>query len=167
MAGLFNARAGVARLLSAAWFRIRGPLQWRVLWLAHAKFIIGVCGVVVNERGEVLLLRHRFWKAGSWGLPSGSAERGETLEGALERELLEEGGLRADKVSVFRMVSGYKFRLEANLLAYVSGDSRMSLDGMEVIEARFFALEDLPEGLLADHREVIRLALFGGFYTAS
>lgn len=159
MAALSDARGCMARLLAKAWFCLHGSLQWRILWWLHAKFIVGVCGVILNERGEVLLLRHRFWRANSWGLPSGYATRGETLEAALKRELMEETGLRAKDVQVFRVASGYKFRLEVNLLAEVADDSSMRLAEMEVIDAKFFALDALPEGLLDNHREIIRLAM--------
>lgn len=30
------------RIVARLWKLIRGPLQWRVLWFAHAKFMIGV-----------------------------------------------------------------------------------------------------------------------------
>ncbi len=40
------------RIVARAWKLIRGPLQWRVLWFAHAKFMVGVTGIVRNEAGK-------------------------------------------------------------------------------------------------------------------
>ena len=88
------------RLLAPLWHRLAGPLQWAVLWLSQAKFMVGVTGVVFDGEGRVLLLRHRFWPEGSWGLPGGYAHRGEELEAALARELREETGAAAGALLV-------------------------------------------------------------------
>jgi 8-oxo-dGTP diphosphatase len=50
---------------------------------------VGVCGVVTNANGEVLLIRTA--KAG-WELPGGRVESGEDLLTALRREVHEETG---------------------------------------------------------------------------
>jgi 8-oxo-dGTP diphosphatase len=56
-------------------------------------FKIGVSGVVRNARGDVLLVRtDRF----GWELPGGSVERGEDLQAALRREVLEESSCTLD-----------------------------------------------------------------------
>jgi hypothetical protein len=56
-------------LLTRLW-RLGKPLQWRFLWLVHAKFICGITGVVRDDHGRVLLLRHRLWPPGrQWGDP--------------------------------------------------------------------------------------------------
>ena len=139
------------------WRLLRGTLQWVILWLAHDKFIVGVSGVIWNRQGQVLLLRHRYWKEGSWGLPSGYANRGETLEAALAREVREETGYEVRVSSLLRVVSGYKLRLEASWVGYVVG-GQPAIDPGEVLEARFFDPLELPEGLLDTHRELIELA---------
>lgn len=74
--------------------------------------MLGVSGVVCNEQGQILLLRHRFWRPGSWGLPSGYANRNEKLEDTLRREVREETGLEIEVARALRMVSGFRLRLE-------------------------------------------------------
>jgi hypothetical protein len=46
-------------LLTRLW-QLGKPLQWRFLWLVHSKFICGITGVVRDEHGRALLLRHRL-----------------------------------------------------------------------------------------------------------
>ena len=55
-----------------------------------------VCvGAVVIEDGRLLLVRRaRAPAAGRWSIPGGRVERGESLAGAVVRELAEETGLR-------------------------------------------------------------------------
>lgn len=144
-------------LLVKIWRLLRGTPQWYILWLAHRKFIIGVSGVVVNEQGHILLLRHRFWRPGSWGLPSGYVNRSEKLEEALRREVREETGYEIQVTRFLRLMSGFRLRLEVSYLGKLNGGT-FRLDPKEVIEARFFPKETLPEGLLPSHREIIALA---------
>ncbi|GCE49509.1 ADP-ribose pyrophosphatase YjhB (NUDIX family) [Thermosporothrix hazakensis] len=142
-------------LLVRLWRRLKiGPLQWYLLWLTHSTFLIGVSGVILNEQEQVLLLRHRFWKPGSWGLPGGYMEAGEALDEALIRELKEETGYTIAVERLLRMVSGYKLRVEVTFLARLVG-GELHLDSREVLEARFFAPDELPAGLLRSHRHLI------------
>ena len=54
-----------------------------------------VVGAVVLQAGTVLLLRRRSddFRGGTWELPSGKVEPGESVAAALDREVLEETGL--------------------------------------------------------------------------
>src|SRR5436309_9644971 len=47
-------------LLAKIWRTMRGKWQWYVLWLFHHKFIVGVSGVIFNDQGQILLLRHLY-----------------------------------------------------------------------------------------------------------
>ena len=58
--------------------------------------IVGV-GAVIIQGGKVVLVKRRFEPlAGQWSLPGGRLELGETLEGGLAREMLEETGLEIE-----------------------------------------------------------------------
>ncbi|QBD75279.1 NUDIX domain-containing protein [Ktedonosporobacter rubrisoli] len=140
------------------WKLIPGKPQWYVLWLTQPKFIIGVSGVIFDEHKRILLLRHRFWKAASWGLPGGFVLSGEKLEEALCREVREETNYIVEIDALLRMVSGYRLRLEVSFVGRLIG-GELCLDPKEISEARFFDFDQLPEGLLPSHRELIALAL--------
>jgi 8-oxo-dGTP diphosphatase len=146
------------RLLARIWHGLGGRVQWRLLWLTQAKFMVGVAGVVRDDGGRVLLLRHRFWPEGTWGLPGGYAHGSEPLEDALARELREETGYRIDGQRLLRVTSGYRMRIEVVYTARLAGGERR-LDEREVLAAGLFAPDELPAGILRSHRELIALAL--------
>lgn len=136
---------------------MNGFFQWHIVWFAHDKFILGVSGVFLNEKEQVLLLRHRFWADGSWGLPGGYVRKKEQLEDALKREVMEETGYSVEVEALLRIVSGYKLRLEASFTGHIV-DGELRIDRKEIIEARFFDLDEIPIGLIGSHRELIDLA---------
>jgi len=70
--------------------------------------IVAVYGVVENERGEVLLLKHRH--KGTWMFPGGQVENGENLMEALARETMEESGMEIE--------IGRLFSVESNTCTY-------------------------------------------------
>jgi ADP-ribose pyrophosphatase YjhB (NUDIX family) len=56
-----------------------------------------VGALVTNPEGKVLIVRTGKWR-GTWGVPGGKVEWGETLEAALLREFREEVGLDLERV---------------------------------------------------------------------
>ncbi len=144
------------RIVARAWKLLRGSLQWRVLWFTQAKFMIGVTGVVRNDRGQVLLLKHRMWPdARPWGLPTGFAVKGEEFAQTVVREVREETGLEVVPGRLVRVKSGYRLRAEIAYEArHVGGTLR--LDGFEILAAQWFSPDALPEGLQESHARLIR-----------
>jgi 8-oxo-dGTP diphosphatase len=56
--------------------------------------VLGVGGIIFNERGEVLLVERKHEPlARQWSLPGGGLDAGETLEAGTAREVKEETGL--------------------------------------------------------------------------
>lgn len=154
-------RLAAAAVAAAVFKRLRGPLQWRALWLRHDKFIIGVAGVVTDGEGKVLLLRHRYWSRAVWGLPSGYVTAGETWEECFAREVREETGLAVEDVRVLGTRAGFRLRVEVYVAGSVTGRADPVVDGREVLEARFVGVRDLPEGLIPMHRGLIERVVAG------
>ncbi|MEV0092211.1 NUDIX domain-containing protein [Streptomyces sp. NPDC050738] len=143
------------RLIAKVWRGLRGSWQWRVMWLAHAKFMIGVTGIVRDDQGRYLLLKNRMWPENrDWGLPTGYAVKGETWEQTVVREVREETGLDVEPGRLVHLKTGYKLRAEVAYEARLVG-GRMKLDPFEILEARWCTPEDLPEGLQPAHRALV------------
>ena len=56
------------------------------------QFLVGVTGIIFNEKHEVLLFKHTY-RQHSWSLPGGYLKSGEHPREALEREIKEESNL--------------------------------------------------------------------------
>jgi ADP-ribose pyrophosphatase YjhB (NUDIX family) len=113
--------------------------------------------VVLGDEDGVLLGKRRIDPgSGLWSFPAGYVNRGEVLEEAAAREVLEELGL---EVRLTGLVGIYSERGNPVVLVVyagelVSGEPRP--DGHEVSEVRRFALNELPDGLAFPHdRRVI------------
>ncbi|WP_327392849.1 MULTISPECIES: NUDIX domain-containing protein [unclassified Streptomyces] len=142
-------------LIARIWHALAGRAQWRILWFAHAKFMVGVTGVVRDDEGRVLLLRHRLWSPQRpWGLPTGCAVKQETFPATVVREVKEETGLDVEPGRLVHLKSGYKLRVEVAYEARHVGGT-LKLDPMEILEARWFSPDELPEGLQPAHRDLI------------
>ncbi|MFD7883151.1 NUDIX domain-containing protein [Streptomyces bauhiniae] len=143
------------RVVARLWHAMRGSVQWRVLWLANAKFMVGVTGVVRNDAGQVLLLKHRMWPVERpWGLPTGYAVKGEEFPLTVVREVKEETGLDVQPGRLVRLTSGYRLRVEVAYEALHTGGT-LKIDDFEILEARWFDPDELPQGLQDSHRRLI------------
>ncbi|MDN3055323.1 NUDIX domain-containing protein [Streptomyces sp. SRF1] len=143
------------RLVARLWRIIRGPMQWRILWLAHSKFMAGITGIVKDDADRVLLLRHRMWPSGrQWGLPTGYARAGEDFGQTVVREVREETGLEVKSGRLVQLTSGYKLRIEVAYEAQLVG-GELKIDSFEILEARWFSPDDLPDGIQESHRLLI------------
>ena len=67
-----------------------------------------VAALVVNSAGS-LLICERIFLPGAWQFPQGGVDSGETLEGALRREVREEIGLEAHHYTVIAQREGYRY----------------------------------------------------------
>lgn len=122
----------------------------------HAKFICGITGVIRDEDGRVLLLRHRLWpESRQWGFPTGYANKGERHEDTIIREVREETGLSVKPGRLLMIRSGYKYRIEMYYEATLtSGLDNLTLDSRGILDARLFSLDELPESMPDNHREL-------------
>ena len=144
----------IPRAAAVVWRSLK-RFQWRIVWVRQSKFVVGTTGMVRDDQGRVLLVRHRFWPPGKQvGLPGGYAHARERLEDAVAREVLEETGLRIDVAHVLQVRSGYRLRLGVTYAAELVG-GEWDVDRREVISAEFTPLDARPADLMPDHRRLI------------
>jgi 8-oxo-dGTP diphosphatase len=115
--------------------------------------IVAVGAVVLDGDRVLLVRRGKAPLAGEWSLPGGAVELGETLEGALRRELKEETGLLVEPVGlaavldrIHRDSAGaveYHYVLVDYVCRAAGGELRCASDAAEV---RWVTLEDLRRG---------------------
>jgi 8-oxo-dGTP diphosphatase len=148
-------REPVIPSVTAVVWRSLKRFQWRLVWLRQSKFVVGTTGLVRDDEGRVLLLRHRFWPEGRQvGLPGGYAIAGERLEDAVAREVREETGLRISVAHVVQVSSGFRLRVEVAFAGELVG-GEWDVDRREVLSARFTPIDELPADLMPNHRRLI------------
>ena len=145
------------RVLNKAYTLIPRRLLWRSLWIANAKFNVGVAGVLFDRDGRVLLVEHVFRHTYPWGVPSGWVHASESFDQALMREVREETGLACEVRGLLGVESGFKMRCSVVLVGVCEGEPVVTT--LEATRAGWFAPDALPDGLLPSNREQIARAV--------
>ncbi|MEZ5965403.1 MAG: NUDIX hydrolase [Planctomycetota bacterium] len=115
------------------------------------------CAVVVRGR-EVLLIQRRIPPfVGAWALPGGFQDYGEDPASTARREVREETGL---DVEIRRLLDVFYAtddpRKRVNVVAYLASPVAGTLCAADdAADARFFALDRLPDELAFENNRVI------------
>ena len=122
--------------------RLPKNLQLFIMNLVQDQFLVGVTGVIFNEKNEVLLFKHTYRKQ-SWSLPGGYLKAGEHPAEALEREIKEESGLVVSADDMLKTRTDRDgSRLDMCFVGvFIGGEFKPS---QEVSEYGFFAQDQMP-----------------------
>jgi len=106
------------------------------------QFLVGVTGIIFNEKNEVLLFKHTY-RQHSWSLPGGYLMSGEHPAEALEREIKEESNF---VVSVDESLKTRTDRTSSRLDmccvgVFIGGEF---IPSKEVSEYGFFSQDKMP-----------------------
>jgi 8-oxo-dGTP diphosphatase len=131
-------------ILAKIWRALSFPkgFQLFVMRIFQSQFLIGVTGVIFNDKNEVLLFKHTYRQV-RWSLPGGYIKSKEhPLEG-LEREIEEESGFIVSAEEQFNIRTDRESsRLDVTVVGkYIGGEFKSS---PEVSEFGFFSFENLP-----------------------
>ncbi len=126
----------------------------------RSKFHVGINIFVVKNDKLLLGKRGSVYGAGTWGLPGGHLEYGESMKKAAARELKEETGLKANKftfVNIINDLHNGQHYLEVGFLAEDIANNNPTLKEPEnCVEWRYFDLNSLPEEIFIPHFKQIQ-----------
>ncbi|MGI8791767.1 MAG: NUDIX domain-containing protein [Acidimicrobiales bacterium] len=136
MSGRRRILLSVAHALRRVWWRIAGPRT------------LGVRGLVLDDDGAVLLVRHTYGQSW-WHLPGGGVKRREGLAEACLRELREEVGVIVDggvgDLDLFGVYSNLAEGKSDHVAVFmVTRWTRVETAADEIAEAAFWPVDPPP-----------------------
>src|SRR5579875_2311498 len=133
------------RPLYALWRRLPGWAQRRFIRATMPRVTMGVCAVVLDGRGRLLLVRHTYRRC-PWSLPGGFVRGKEQPAATLRRELREELDVDA---AVGPLLCAELARPGGHLTLYYRAELTGALrcDGAEIDAARYVDLSDAAQVL--------------------
>lgn len=112
---------------------------------------LGTRVLMTDEQGRILLLEHTY--VPGWYLPGGGVDTGETTMAAANRELLEETGILADRLTLFGFYYNVSGSKRDHVALYVADgwnrERDIQVPNREIKQIGFFARDDLPESTTA------------------
>lgn len=137
----------MSRIVHIFWKFLR-PIA-RLYWRVTRPLTLGVRGLVRDEAGHILLVRHSY--VAGWYFPGGGVECGETTLTALTRELDEEAGVILTATPRFvGLYANFREFKSDHIAFYVIEAGQYDLvarSSFEIAEYAFFAPDALPEGI--------------------
>ncbi len=126
----------------------------RVVWWRRTRPPSQDCrAIAIDREGRVLLVLHSYGNEG-WMAPGGKPDRGEDIVEAGKRELFEETGVRLSRAIEVMHPDPEAARRVFVVVGKAEGEPKA--DGREILEARFCALDALPEPVRGSRETQLR-----------
>ena len=122
---------------------------------SYADHYVGVGGIVINEKREILLIQEQRsdgkGKNKPWKLPGGYVDHGEIIKDAAVREVLEETGVKSEFVGVVGLREQMEHKYGAAdfymvCLMKPSENQKVEIkDTMEIYNAKWIHLDEITD----------------------
>jgi ADP-ribose pyrophosphatase YjhB (NUDIX family) len=143
----------------------------------EVKHIGAGCGVMVfNEKNQLLLgLRNsdetkadsELHEEGTWTMPGGNIEYGETFEEAGIREAKEETGIDLEDLEVICVQTDkneYAHYMSVGMVAHKFSGTPQAIEPDEIVKWEWFDLDKLPSNIFSPSKKTIDCYLNKKFY---
>ena len=140
--------------------RLPVGIRRRIVRAISPSFTVGAMCIIERSDGAILLVRHSYRRR--WGVPGGLLQRGEDVEAGARREVHEEVGLMIEILGEPAVVVDpdpqridVVFRCRP---APGSDTDAIAPRSPEIVEARWFGPDELPELQFETAGALVRLA---------
>ena len=138
--------------------------------VGHRPLILPGSVVIISDSDNKILLQQRY--DGSWGLPGGLMEPGESFEETARRQVMEETSLELGDLTLIDIVSGSEYYLKLK-----NGDELYSItaifsatqtigsmstdndDNDETFDIQYFSVDKLPTNMFNAYKKHIKIYL--------
>lgn len=117
---------------------------------------MSVTAIVLNDKGEILLLDHVLRPKHGWGTPGGFIDEGEQPADAIRREMREEIGL---ELSDLELAWIRTIHTHVEIIFRARGSGEVTPRSAEIHSAGWFPLSEMPADMSDVQKFVIKKTL--------
>lgn len=141
------------KILGVLWAKTPSFLRLKIIRTTQNKFTVSVAAIVLNKKGELLLLNHIMRPRFNWGIPGGFINHGEQPEDSLRRELREETGIELEDIEFIRVRT---INRHVEILYRAKGKGKAEVKSHEISDIGWFRPDNLPDEVSGVQKKIIR-----------
>ncbi|MDL1163413.1 NUDIX hydrolase [Yersinia pestis] len=139
--------------------------ELRALVGTRPLIFVGSVVIIKNNKNQVLLQKRKY-PVGSWAIPGGLMELGESVEETAKREIKEETNLSIDNLKLINVYSGKdnyikqpngdEFYVVVNAFYTEHFEGELNVNRSESLDFEFINISHIPDNLAKSHKPIIR-----------